>query len=79
MITQAELALAIHCIQADDWDAAHEIAQIHSDPTANWLHAILHKIEGDVGNSHYWYAKTNGIRYEQYAVLADELLAIQAS
>ena len=33
---------------AGDWDGAHNIAQDYSDNTANWIHAVLHKIEGDV-------------------------------
>jgi len=30
-----------------DWDAAHKIAQDYADDSANWIHAVLHKIEGD--------------------------------
>lgn len=38
------------------WDEAHEIAQRYeSDGTAQWLHAVLHKVEGDLSNSRYWY------------------------
>jgi hypothetical protein len=76
MITQSELEKAVALIKADQWDAAHEIAQVHFDSLANWLHAILHKIEGDIGNSHYWYARTKGIHYQDYPVLDDELTAI---
>ena len=43
---------------AGDWDEAHEIAQRHEgDATADWLHAVLHKIEGDAGNARYWYRR----------------------
>jgi hypothetical protein len=40
-----------------DWDAAHAIAQ--DDPTASgaWVHAWLHRIEGDLGNAAYWYRR----------------------
>jgi hypothetical protein len=76
MISSDELQQAIALIQRNDWHAAHEIAQSHSDPIANWLHAILHKMEGDVGNSHYWYARTHGVQYEDYADLTQELTAI---
>lgn len=76
-ISVAELQQAIALIQSNDWHAAHEIAQSHSDPIANWLHAILHKIEGDLSNSHYWYAKTKDIHFAQYPELAEELWAIQ--
>ncbi len=65
----------------DDWKAAHLIAQDYSDVTANWLHAVLHKIEGDVANSHYWYARTsNGSavakKYADFTDAKDELKAI---
>jgi hypothetical protein len=65
--------LALH----GDWDASHHIAQDYSDTTANWLHAVLHKIEGDVWNSKYWYARTAGKSYEDFADATDELLEIQ--
>lgn len=60
-----------------DWDAAHKIAQDYSDTTANWIHAVLHKIEGDVWNSKYWYARTAGKKYEDFDSAQDELVTIQ--
>lgn len=51
-----ELMRAIDLALEDRWDEAHEIAQRHEDDaTARWIHAVLHKIEGDLGNSRYWY------------------------
>ena len=40
---------------AGDWNSAHRIAQ--NDPSADgsWVHAYLHRVEGDLGNSSYWY------------------------
>jgi hypothetical protein len=58
------------------WDASHKIAQDYSDPIANWVHAVLHKIEGDVWNSKYWYARTTSKQYEDFADANKELLAI---
>ena len=40
-----------------DWDAAHELAQAHDDVEAAWVHAWLHRIEGDLGNADYWYRR----------------------
>lgn len=40
-----------------DWDAAHELAQAHDDADAAWVHAWLHRIEGDLGNADYWYRR----------------------
>lgn len=40
------------------WAAAHGIVQqLETDTTAAWIHAVLHKIEGDQDNSRYWYRR----------------------
>ena len=38
-----------------DWDAAHRIVQDESSREAAWVHAYLHRVEGDLGNASYWY------------------------
>ncbi len=38
-----------------DWDAAHRIAQNDMSPEGSWVHAYLHREEGDLGNAGYWY------------------------
>ena len=38
-----------------DWEAAHDIAQAVLSPTGSWVHAYLHRKEGDDGNAAYWY------------------------
>ena len=40
-----------------DWIAAHNIAQDIETPIGSWLHALLHLIEGDLGNARYWFAE----------------------
>jgi len=51
-----QLLEAIDLALAGQWDAAHGIVQQREgDPTAAWIHAVLHKIEGDDSNSRYWY------------------------
>jgi hypothetical protein len=60
-----------------EWDASHKIVQEFSDHYANWIHAVLHKIEGDEWNSKYWYQRTNGEQYENYPDPKDELLIIK--
>ena len=47
--------MAIDLLLNDEWDAAHHIVQDLSDSHAQWIHAVIHKIEGDAGNSRYWY------------------------
>jgi hypothetical protein len=37
------------------WDAAHEEAQAQEDRDGAWVHAYLHRKEGDQGNAAYWY------------------------
>jgi hypothetical protein len=40
-----------------DWDKAHRLAQDDSNPNASWVHAYLHRKEGDESNAAYWYAR----------------------
>jgi hypothetical protein len=40
-----------------DWDKAHEIAQEVVDADGAWVHAYLHRKEGDLGNAAYWYRR----------------------
>jgi len=40
-----------------EWDAAHELAQAQDGAEAAWVHAWLHRVEGDLGNADYWYRR----------------------
>jgi hypothetical protein len=40
-----------------DWDAAHRVAQDIDDTAGAWVHAYLHRKEGDAGNAAYWYRR----------------------
>jgi hypothetical protein len=44
-------------IKKGEWDEAHDIAQDIETPMGSWLHALLHLIEGDLGNARYWFAE----------------------
>ena len=58
LLKPVELALA------GEWEAAHELVQQYEDDaTAAWIHAVLHKIEGDPGNARYWYHRANQPRH----------------
>jgi len=41
------------------WKEAHEIVQEINDPKAAWIHAYLHRKEGDEGNAAYWYRRAD--------------------
>ena len=45
-----------------DWNKAHEIIQDIEDKTAAWIHAYLHRKEGDIGNADYWYRRAGKTR-----------------
>jgi hypothetical protein len=40
-----------------DWNAAHELAQVDDSAQGAWVHAWLHRVEGDLGNADYWYRR----------------------
>ncbi len=49
---------AVQTALGGDWQAAHLVAQDHEgEPLANWLHAVVHRMEGDLGNASYWYGR----------------------
>lgn len=42
-----------------DWHASHNIAQDLHTPMGSWIHAHLHRTEGDDWNAGYWYRQAN--------------------
>ena len=41
-----------------DWNRAHALSQINeADPRSAWVHAYLHRKEGDLSNAAYWYRR----------------------
>ncbi len=40
-----------------DWDRAHHLAQAQDDEAGAWVHAYLHRVEGDQANAGYWYRR----------------------
>lgn len=53
-----------------EWDKAHELAQSREDATGAWVHAYLHRVEGDQSNAGYWYRRAG--RPHATASLDDE-------
>ena len=50
-------AQALWHAKKGNWEQSHNIAQDIHTKHGSWIHALLHLIEGDVGNAHYWFAK----------------------
>ncbi len=40
-----------------EWDKAHKLIQDVDDKNAAWIHAYLHRKEGDIANADYWYVR----------------------
>lgn len=57
-----------------DWDAAHRCVQDDDSAEAAWVHAYLHRKEGDPSNAAYWYGRARQPVAE--VSLADEWTAI---
>ena len=56
----AGLSLAMEALwyaAKGDWNAAHERAQQQEDAQGAWVHAHLHRQEGDAANAAYWYRR----------------------
>lgn len=61
-----------------DWQRAHECAQAdEAGPRTAWVHAYLHRREGDLGNAAYWYRRAG--RPVARGELDEERMAITAS
>ena len=63
-----------------DWARAHEVAQDIHDESGAWVHAYLHRKEGDLGNAGYWYRRASqpvarGTLTEEWDAIVTELLA----
>ena len=81
--------LALWCEAKGDWERAHALAQAAGDEgdaamgrAGAWVHAYLHRVEGDEGNAGYWYARagrraaTAGTSFsEERTAIAEVLLA----
>jgi hypothetical protein len=75
----AECAPALQALwwaAKDDWNAAHAIVMEHDDADCAWMHAHLHRLEGDLDNARYWYRRadkrpaTGALDAEREAIIA---------
>jgi len=63
-----------------NWEKAHNIAQDVDDEDGSWVHAYLHRKEGDLGNAGYWYRRASrpvasGSLNVEWNAIVDALLA----
>ncbi|RYG27330.1 MAG: hypothetical protein EOO01_41525 [Chitinophagaceae bacterium] len=54
----------------EDWESSHNIAQDINDQNGSWIHAYLHRKEGDISNARYWYSRAG--KNECRATLKEE-------
>ncbi len=48
---------ALWCDRRGDWDRAHTLVAEDDSPEAAWVHAYLHRREGDAANARHWYRR----------------------
>ena len=68
----------------DDWDKAHALVMDHEDADCAWVHAYLHRVEGDISNAHYWYRQARrkpaeGDLAAEWTAIASALLGEQSA
>jgi hypothetical protein len=69
---RARLLAAVDLALAGDWQGAHVVAQEHEgEELANWLHAVAHRMEGDLDNARYWYGRCRRQLREDVSVDAE--------
>lgn len=81
------LAVALHALWHDargDWHSAHEAAQGDDSRAGAWVHAYLHRKEGDLPNAGYWYRQARRTPCttpldDEWGQIAAELLAASST
>lgn len=68
-----------HLQPGPEMEKAHAICQQHEGtPAFDWIHALVHRIEGDDGNAAYWYRRAGKTRHpgsteEEWQIIRDAL------
>jgi hypothetical protein len=76
----SDLSVAVQALWwagKDDWDQAHKLVVGADGADAAWVHAYLHRVEGDLGNAGYWYGQAK--QPAATSALKDEWTAIAAA
>ena len=80
----ADVLQAMWYERKGDWDKAHSIVQQIPSSEASWVHAYLHRREGDLGNASYWYGRSGreaarGDLDSEWRIICVSLLGLPAS
>jgi len=79
VISKTRLAEAAERALSGKWKEAHDIVQQDEQGELScWIHAVLHRQEGDIPNAQYWYARC-GRRLRKAVTPEEELREIQAA
>ena len=85
MSRRGKLEMALAALWWDakgNWKQAHEVAGQDEGPAAAWVHAYLHRKEGDASNASYWYARADKLparRREEWSGIVESLLGERPS
>jgi hypothetical protein len=68
----------------DDWEKAHKLVMDEKDADCAWVHAYLHRMEGDLDNARYWYRRARrdqakGDFAAEWAAIAAALLGAKST
>jgi hypothetical protein len=68
----------------EDWDRAHKLVMDEAGADCAWVHAYLHRLDGDLPNARYWYGKARrppatGQSSAEWQAIATALLAADTS
>ena len=71
---------ALWWMAKDEWDKAHKLVMDETGKNCAWVHAHLHRVEGDLGNAGYWYRQAgksvaSGALKAEWAEIVQAILA----
>jgi hypothetical protein len=70
-----KLSLPLQALWHDaqgNWERAHEVCQQAKSRDGDWVHAYLHRKEGDAGNAAYWYSRAGHAMPDGHVTLDGE-------
>jgi hypothetical protein len=79
----AALLKSMWLVERGHWDAAHALAQEDDSESGAWVHAYLHRVEGDLSNAGFWYGRAGRPRCEadlalEWSDIVSKLLVLES-